>query len=182
MIDLQKDFVTGTLPVPGGANIIGTTGHLVLLARQKNADVVFSCDQHNNPDPEFKKWPVHCVAGTKGALMIIQPEPYDIVIRKGSFEYSAFAPRFPKHKSSMLKLALNARKINTVILTGLAYDFCVGQTALDAAKLGFEIFVVEDCTAAVSEKTSERMRAELDAAGVKHVSFMEAAKMLGSID
>lgn len=196
IIDLQFDFVMGNgkLPVPDGMGIICPTRRLVMLARKQKVRVFFSCDQHHSNDPEFEVWPPHCIAGTDGAnFVFLTPQANEIVIAKGSFQYSAFAPRLPKiiehlkyqAEDRLLAIALNKAQIDTLILTGLAYDFCVGETALDAISSGLGVFIVEDCTRAVArpdknggKNSKEAMRVRLDTAGVKHIALAEALKML----
>lgn len=199
IIDLQVDFAMphGKLYVQGGENTIKPTEKLVELARENDVMVVFSCDQHHNPDPEFKKWPPHCIAGSYGAQMLIEPRENEVVIAKGSFEYSAFSPCLSlslTHSSNEdlnrsedrhLAIALNKAKIDTLILTGLAYDFCVGETALDATMSGFDVYVVNSCTRSVRLPTqdgksdSEKdMQKKLKDRKVNRLSFKSAVSII----
>lgn len=188
VIDAQNDFAdpNGELYVKGGETILDPISKLLDAARKTKKTIFFSCDQHHNPDPEFRDWPPHCIAGTLGAQMIFRALEEDIVVAKGSFQYSAFAvsPTYDL-QLSFLEDELSGRGIISLVLVGLAYDFCLGETALDAVNYFSNVYIVSDCTRAVAlpgkdnEPDSEtKMRKRLEHAGVKHISFDEAMKML----
>ena len=110
---------------------------------------------------EIPIWPVHCVQGTKGAELIpeIEVGKIDAVVEKGKDSrvemFSGFADVFG-NKSSIaasidLASALRTADITHVFVVGLAGDFCVKCTALDARKEGFEVFVIEEATRCVDD-------------------------------
>ncbi len=182
VIDIQNDFAhpKGNLYVKDGEKIVPQVEELLKLARRNKKVVFFSLDIHSNPDPEFEKWPPHCIGGTWGAELFepLEIEKEDIVIIKGSFQYSAFA-------SGILDLILKERKIKGIILVGLAFDFCVGETALDGIKRDFKVWIVRECSKAVKlenfkdKKNSEKVMEErLKKAGVKLISFKLAKELL----
>lgn len=117
----------------------------------------------NGKIQEFKQqtlWPAHCVGGTEGAclhsdLIVTQTDKF---IQKGTKEnvesYSAFGDEFyGAYERTDLEIWLKKRKITDIILTGLATDYCVYRTALDAVRLGFKVHLIMSCTKAVSKET-----------------------------
>lgn len=196
-IDMQIDFTLpeGALYVKGGEETIPVIEELTKTAYANKRVVVSSADAHNNPDSEFVNgggiWPPHCVAGTKGSQIIDSLQPRldlgEIVIGKKSFQYSAFAPTCPSsckcQEKSILEKLLKEKDIKTVVIAGLAYDFCVGNTALDSAEKGFSTYIVEEGPKAVDiaiEGVSSKkiMEEKLANAGVKMISKEEAVNKL----
>src|SRR5437763_12922247 len=126
-------------------------------------------------------WPDHCVEGTDGAslskdLSIPQAE---LIIRKGFHKdvdsYSAF-PEADGKTSTGLAGYLKARKIKRVFVAGLATDFCVAWTALDARKAGFEVYVVEDACRGIDNQGSlAKAWADMAKAGVKRIQSADIA-------
>lgn len=148
--------------------------------------------QHEIQNPENKGecftttlWPDHCVADTAGAKLIPELEQQRLthLIFKGQDKrvecYSAFGPPFrnPAMAGSDLDSGLKQKSVTEVWVVGLAYDYCVKHTALDAAELGYETYVLEGATAAVdpSEKSVQAVREELRKAGVAVVEGTEVA-------
>jgi len=135
----------------------------------------------HNPDESYETrlWPVHCVQGTQGAELIpeLNAARVDKVIEKGTHPavemYSAFYDPFerPRVSDSGLSGALKELGITHVYVVGLAADYCVKNTAVDAFKEGFVTYIVEEGTRAVDAPDWARCRAETEAAGVKVVSF-----------
>ena len=129
-------------------------------------------------------WPVHCVQGTKGAEFVdeFDDEKVDVVVRKGMDEraemYSVFADAFGNFNCVGTGVShdcvelLKAKDVSHVFVVGLAGDYCVKHTALDAAKAGFEVCVVEEATRCV-DSGEEWVQAvkDFDGAGVQVVSF-----------
>ena len=108
---------------------------------------------------EIPIWPVHCVQGTKGAEIIpeIDVSKFDMIVEKGRDKrlemFSAFADIFGNKSSDAASIdlahTLKDAGITHVYVVGLAGDYCVGCTAIDAKKEGFEVYVVEDATRSV---------------------------------
>jgi len=116
-------------------------------------------------------WPPHCAQGTKGAEFAdsLVMEETDVVVKKGLKQnvdsYSGFYDNDHKSQSEM-ESKLKAAGITTVFIVGIAYDYCVGYSALDAKAAGFNVYVCEDATRGVApESTDERVK-ELIKAGV----------------
>lgn len=197
VVDVQNDFVTGgALAVPGGEAVVPVINRLmprfeVVVATQDwhPADHGSFASQHpgrrvgeviqlNGLDQIL--WPDHCVAGTRGAdfvpglnTMLIQR-----TFRKGTDRdidsYSGFFDN-GRRKATGLGDDLKQRGVTDVYVVGLATDYCVKFTALDARSLGFTTHVVADATRAVNLKCgdADAAIAELRAAGVRIVSSDE---------
>jgi nicotinamidase/pyrazinamidase len=163
VVDLQNDFAdpAGSLAVRGGDAVVPVVNAAVREAVEAGALVVATQDWHPEHTPHFAQdggvWPVHCVAGTWGAEL--QPAfelPADAPrIRKGTNGedgYSGFTMRDPRSGQEIpteLEGVLRDRGIERVIACGLATDYCVSASALDAIRLGFDVVVLGDAIAAV---------------------------------
>ena len=162
VVDVQNDFCEGgSLPVTGGARVASDIGELL----HHHVDP----GHHWSREPDFvDSWPVHCQVGTDGEAFHpnLDPQPFDAIFLKGDHEaaYSAFEGRSVDGDS--LVDWLRARKIEQVDICGIATDYCVRFTALDARKQGFETRVLEALCAGVAPETTEQALTELRAAGV----------------
>ena len=171
VVDVQNCFVDGgTLPVKDGMAVVPVINKLAPAF----ANIVVTQDWHTPGHASFasshagKKpfdtaampygtqvlWPDHCVQGTPDAALVddLKLPTAQLIIRKGFHpnvdSYSAFEEA--DHRTSTgLAAYLKARGIRTVFVVGLATDFCVAWTAMDARKAGFETYVVEDATRAI---------------------------------
>ncbi|HEX6867783.1 MAG TPA: isochorismatase family protein [Candidatus Limnocylindrales bacterium] len=182
VVDVQNDFAdpAGGLPVAGGEAVIPAIDREIEMAVANGAFVVATQDWHPAATPHFAKdggiWPVHCVADSWGAQ--IHPDlalPGDTPrVRKGANGedgYSGFTMRDPISGETIpteLEGVLRQAGIDSVVVTGLATDYCVKATALDAASLGFRTAVLTDAIAAVDLEPGDGERAlgEMEAAGV----------------
>ena len=168
VVDVQNCFVTGgTLPVKNGEDVVP----LINKLSKSFSNVVLTQDWHTPGHASFasthpgKKpfettklsygtqvlWPDHCVQGSADASLHkdIDIPHAQLIVRKGYHKdmdsYSAFEEA--DHKTTTgLAGYLKARGIKKVFVTGLATDFCVAWTAMDARRLGFETYVIEDAT------------------------------------
>lgn len=124
-------------------------------------------------------WPDHCVQDTRGAELVpeLDTDQIDLVIEKGIDArvemYSAFYDPFtsPRVSDSGLKDVLREKEVTDVYVVGLAEDYCVKSTALDALAEGFKTFVVKEGTRAVDADAWNVSKKEVEAAGVKIVSM-----------
>lgn len=180
VVDIQNDFAdpAGALAVPGAEQVIAAANELIEAAQAAGAFVVYTQDWHPERTPHFVTdggpWPVHCVAGTSGAEL--HPDlrrSGGPVVRKGEGGedgYSGFTMRRTDGVEQPTELAalLREREIGRVVVIGLATDYCVQATVLDAVALGFEAVVPERAVAAVNLEPGdgEAALAELAAAGV----------------
>jgi nicotinamidase/pyrazinamidase len=182
VVDLQNDFAdpAGGLSVTGGDAIVPLVNAHVREATEEGALVVATQDWHPESTPHFQKdggvWPVHCVGGTWGAELHPDFElPFEAPrIRKGTNGedgYSGFTMRDPQtgvEVSTELEALLRDAAVARVVVCGLATDYCVKATALDAARLGFETMLLGDAVAAVNLAPGDGDRAldEMRGAGV----------------
>jgi nicotinamidase/pyrazinamidase len=184
IVDLQNDFAdpAGGLSVHGGANVVPIVNGEIAMARSAEATIVFTQDWHPETTPHFAKdggiWPVHCVAGTWGAELHPDLDAEAVAgaprVRKGTNGedgYSGFTMRDPTSGETTpteLETLLRDRATERVVVCGLATDYCVKATALDAARLGFETAILLDAMRPVELNPGDEQRAieEMNAAGV----------------
>ncbi len=180
VVDMQNDFAdpAGALSVPGGIDVVGDVNAEIVAARSAGALVVYTQDWHPPRTPHFVTdggpWPVHCVRDSWGADFHPALQVDGPTVRKGTGGedgYSGFTMRDPvteEDTSTGLDELLRDRGIERVVVVGLALDYCVKATALDAARLGYHVEVLLDATAAVEVTPGDGARAveELTAAGV----------------
>ncbi len=183
VVDVQNDFCEGgSLAVDGGARVARDIDALLQhWTRQgpgaPSYDVVVATkDHHIDPgahwsdQPDFKDtWPVHCKVGTDGAAFHpdLDPQPFDAVFLKG--QYAAAYSGFEGRTTDGVGLAdwLRERDVVRVDVCGLATDYCVRATALDAAAHGFSTTLVTGLSAGVAPETTRATLLELRAAGVE---------------
>jgi nicotinamidase/pyrazinamidase len=189
IVDVQNDFADpeGSLSVRGAPGVVPVINAEAALARNNGALVVLTQDWHPERTPHFVRdggpWPAHCVIDTWGAELypaLDVPEGTPIV-RKGSNGedgYSGFTMRDPvtaDEVPTMLHPLLQTAGTEEVVIVGLATDYCVKATALDAIRLGFRVTVLTDGIAAVdvTEGDGQRALEEMQAAGaILHSSRM----------
>jgi len=173
VVDLQNDFAdpAGGLSVTGGEGIVPTVNAHVREATEEGALVVATQDWHPESTPHFAKdggvWPVHCVGDTWGAELHPAFElPSNAPrVRKGTNGedgYSGFTMRDPATGEEIpteLEGLLREGRIERVVVCGLATDYCVKATALDAVRLGFETVVLGQAVAAVNLEPGDGDRA-----------------------
>ncbi len=181
VVDVQNDFADpgGSLAVGGGDQIVPIVNAEVGAATSAGALVAYTQDWHPAHTPHFAQdggtWPVHCVAGSWGALFHPDLVVTGPTVRKGSSGedgYSGFTMRDPvsghEHPTE-LEALLRGRSVERVLVCGLATDYCVRATAMDAARLGFDTVVLRDAVRAVELQAGDGARAldEMTAAGVR---------------
>ena len=179
VVDVQNDFADprGSLYVRGGGAVVRLVNEEIRSALADGALVVYTQDWHPPATPHFAKdggiWPVHCVAESWGAAFHPSLVLNGPLVRKGEGGedgYSGFSVRDPASGDSRpteLAALLRTRRIERVVIAGLATDYCVRDTVLDAAALGFETHVVERAIRAVNLQRGdgERALAAMRAAG-----------------
>ena len=183
VVDVQNDFADpgGSLFVKGAGAVVSAVNREVERAAAAGALVVYTQDWHPERTPHFEKdggtWPVHCVGGTWGAELHpgLRVEQDAEVVRKGTGGedgYSAFSVRDPDSgavSATGLDGILRQRGVERVVIVGLATDYCVKETALDAASLGLHATVVRDAIAAVDLESHDGDQAlsQMERAGVE---------------
>jgi nicotinamidase/pyrazinamidase len=190
VIDVQNDFCPGgALAVADGDAVIDPIhrvaarfDHIVLTQDWHTAEHSSFASAHAGKKP-FEQieesygmqtlWPDHCIQGSKGAefhpaLRLPQAE---LILRKGfRTEIDSYSAFFENDRTTATGLAgyLRERGLTRVFLAGLAYDFCVGYSALDARRLGFAAIILRDACRAIDLNGSvEKIEAEFAEAGVK---------------
>jgi nicotinamidase/pyrazinamidase len=173
VVDVQHDFAdpSGSLYVRGAEESIPVINAEIAHAREAGATIVYTQDWHPESTPHFARdggtWPVHCVGGTPGAELHPALHVADgaLLTHKGTGGedgYSAFSMRDPVAgdvSSTGLEDELRARGIDRVVIVGLATDYCVRETGLDALRLGFEAAVVTGAVRAVDLREGDGERA-----------------------
>jgi nicotinamidase/pyrazinamidase len=175
VVDVQRDFCEGgSLAVAGGAEVAGRIDAL-LRGGHPYDHVVATRDHHIDPgshfsaDPDFvDSWPRHCEVGTPGVEFHdrLGFRDFDAIFDKG--EYAAAYSGFEGTDAEGTPLAewLSARGVDRVDVCGIATDYCVRATALDAAQAGFATTVLLDLTAAVAPERLDSTLDVLTASGV----------------
>ena len=198
IVDAQYGFMPGGgLPVADGDAIVPVINRIaprfanvVLTQDWHPADHVSFAANHPGRAPfetitlpygEQVLWPVHCVQGTRDAALHddLRVDHAQLVIRKGFRQgidsYSAFVEA-DRRTTTGLAAYLHARGIRSVVLCGLATDYCVAWSALDARAAGLEATVVEDACRAIDLNGSlARAWADMAAAGVRRITSEQLA-------
>ncbi len=182
VVDVQNDFCEGgSLPVAGGARVAADVGALLHHWTNKDdqappyAVVVATKDHHVDPgthwspEPDFAdSWPVHCRVGTDGEAFHpnLDPQPFDAIFLKG--DHAAAYSGFEGSEASGVALAewLRRHEVTDVDVCGLATDYCVRATALDAVAEGFGVRLLTDLCAGVAPETTSKALDQMQTAGV----------------
>jgi len=171
VVDVQHDFLPGgALPVAAGERIFVPIDALAPRFRRVYATRDWHPPDHSSYAAYGGPWPVHCVAGTRGAAFDARLDlrKIDAVIDKGvdraTDGYSGFA-------ATALASDLRVHGVRRVFVCGLATDYCVKATALDAHAAGFATVVIADASAAVNVRSGDEAQAleELRTAGIEVV-------------
>lgn len=161
VVDVQNDFAdpSGTLSVDDGATIVPRVNEEIAKAEAAGALVVYTQDWHPPSTPHFYKdggiWPEHCVQETWGAEFHPDLRVEGEIVQKGADGrdgYSGFSVRDPESgetSPTTLEALLRERERERLVICGLATDYCVLETVLDARTLGFGVEVVEEAVRAV---------------------------------
>jgi nicotinamidase/pyrazinamidase len=181
VVDVQNDFCEGgSLAVSGGAEVAYRIGQLLHHWTEQDpkapdyAVAVATQDHHIDPgshfstDPDFEhSWPHHCVVGTDGVAFHpnLDPQPFAAIFRKG--EFAAAYSGFEGKTQDDVGLAdwLRQQEITDVDVCGIATDYCVRSTAIDAAKAGFRVRLLTDLCAAVAPGSGKAAIEEIRASG-----------------
>ena len=182
VVDVQNDFCEGgSLAVSGGARVASDIGELLHHWSRHDDQapsydvVVATKDHHIDPgehwsdQPDFAEtWPVHCRVGTDGEAFHpnLDPQPFDAIFLKG--EHAAAYSGFEGRTTGGLGLAewLRQHDVDQVDVCGIATDYCVRATALDAAGNGFATTLLTQLCAGVAPETTETAMADMREAGI----------------
>lgn len=207
VIDMQDDFVHGSLAVPGATSIIGEINALLDLPWQIRVgtrdfhprDHVSFAETHGkpllsktviyHPDDEKKEkgieqvmWPVHCVANTKGADFVegLNSTKLDVIVHKGTHphieSYSAFKDIWGRNTTELPGL-LQERGVTDIFFVGVAGDYCVKYTAIDAVEFGYRTWLVTDCIKSISDE--DIVFQELSTKGIRLTTSKDVKQRVG---
>lgn len=178
VVDIQNDFCPGgALAVPDGDAVVPVLNEYIRRFTAAGRPVFASRDWHPPETRHFQAsggpWPPHCVQGTPGAAFHPDLElPADVVVitkgdDPGDHGYSAFEGAGPRGRG--LADALRERGVDRLFVGGLATDYCVRASALDARREGFDVVVLEDASRGIDAEPGDVERAldELRAGGVR---------------
>jgi nicotinamidase/pyrazinamidase len=181
LVDVQRDFLPGgSLAVPGGDAILEPLAACIGRFEAMGLPIFASRDWHPPDHCSFEvqggSWPVHCVAGGSGAGFsdaLRLPASANVVSKgrsPGRDAYSAFG-------ETELHSRLQASGVRRLFVAGLATDYCVLATVIDARALGYEVFVLQDAIAAVELRPGDGARAlqKMSAAGA---AFTDSTALL----
>jgi nicotinamidase/pyrazinamidase len=179
LVDVQNDFCPGgALPVPDGDRIVPALNRMIRRFVGKGRPVYATRDWHPPDTSHFKAfggpWPVHCVAGTPGAALNpdLRVPPDAIIISKGQARDDAGYSAFEGTTGEGRPLAddLHRRGVSALYVGGLATDYCVRATVLDARRAGFHATVLSDGIAGLGKADVQRALVEMRGAGATVVS------------
>jgi len=180
IVDVQNDFCPqGALPVPAGDRIIPPLNRLIEGCRKAAIPIIATRDWHPPDHCSFQDqggpWPPHCVQGTLGAMLHpdLRVDPgSDVIVSKGQDRsrdaYSGF-------EGTRLAILLRERSVQTLWVGGLATDYCVRATALDALREGCDVYVIADAIQGVEVNPGDCRKAveEIRKAGAGETDLRE---------
>lgn len=190
-VDMQHDFIDGSLAVENGEQIVPAINQLANRVRATDLGrVAYTRDWHPAETPHFDTWPVHCVHDTAGAAFHpnLDIQPGDTIISKGMGQADGY--------SGVEGIAENGETLETIIepdgwqdvrvfIGGLATDYCVKATAIDLARLfaerqNIEVYAVRDAMRAVSLQPNDGTEAvkAMAEAGVSIVNLEQALHLI----
>jgi nicotinamidase/pyrazinamidase len=168
IVDVQCDFLPGgALAVPEGDAVIPVLNRWIEATDDADVPTFFTRDWHPADHVSFEPggpWPPHCVQDTPGAAFderLLIPDDVTVVskaTRAGAEAYSGF-------DTTDLAEGLRARGVERVFVGGLATDYCVRATVLDALNEGFEVRVIDGGIRGIAPETTKKARAEMTDAG-----------------
>jgi nicotinamidase/pyrazinamidase len=163
IVDVQVDFCPGgTLPVPDGDKIIPFINRYIKIFKENNLPIIATRDWHPPNHISFKPyggiWPIHCVQNTPGAAFHPKLKlPNDVIIISKATEPNKEA--YSGFEGTELSSILNSKGVRRLFIGGLATDYCVKNTVLDALKLGFQAFLLLDGTKGVNVNPDDSKKA-----------------------
>lgn len=163
VVDVQVDFCPGgALPVPDGDKIIPFINRYIKMFKENNLPVIATRDWHPPNHISFKPyggiWPIHCVQNTPGAAFHPKLKlPNDVIVISKATEPNKEA--YSGFEGTDLSNILNTKGIKRLFIGGLATDYCVKNTVLDALKLGFQVFLLLDGTKGVNVNPDDSKKA-----------------------
>jgi len=153
VVDVQNDFVSGSLAVPGGAGVIGPLNRWIEAFEARDLPVIATRDWHPADHLSFRTrggpWPAHCVAGTPGADFVPGLEMPAAALRVSKATH-ADRDAYSGFEGTALAEGLRRIGVHRLFVGGLATDYCVLRTVLDARRNGYATFLLADAIRAVN--------------------------------
>jgi nicotinamidase/pyrazinamidase len=194
LVDVQNDFCPGgALPVAEGDRVVPVLNEYIARFAERGLPVYASRDWHPAETSHFKAWggpwPPHCVQNTTGAEFHpgLALPPDAVVVSKGMDpsrdSYSAFQASEREGGGTPLDESLRRRGVRTLYVGGLATDYCVRASVLDARRAGFEVVLLEDAVRGIDVKPGDVQRAlgEMTQAGARTATLGEVDAELGGV-
>jgi nicotinamidase/pyrazinamidase len=180
VVDIQNDFCPGgALAVSEGDKVVPVLNKYIQLFRRASAPIIYTRDWHPPDHSSFKSqggpWPPHCVQGTEGARFhpnLKPPAEGEVISKadKGDEAYSFL-------QGTNMAERLRQRGITTLLVGGLATDYCVKETVLDALKFGFKVYHLDDASKGVNVKPedSDEALGEMVSKGARRITLPDLA-------
>ena len=178
VVDIQNDFCPGgALAVSNGDIVVAVLNKYIQLFRKAGAPIFYTRDWHPQDHSSFKSqggpWPPHCVQGTDGAKFhpdLIPPAPGEVISKADEKDeaYSFF-------QGTDMAERLRRQGITTLLVGGLATDYCVRETVLDGLKFGFRVYHLDDASKGVNVRPDDSDRAlqEMVSKGAKRITVSD---------
>lgn len=190
-VDIQNDFIDGTLAVPGGIEVVSPINELARRVRATHMGrVAYTRDWHPMRTPHFNQWPVHCVRNTRGAEFHpkLDIQQSDIIVSKGMGQtdgYSGAEGKSPKSETLESMIQPDGWEDVRVFIGGLATDYCVKATAIDLATIfssrqNVEVYAMQDAMRAVNMQPEDEIEAikAMAEAGVHIIDLEQAFRLI----
>lgn len=184
VVDVQNDFCPGgTLPVPKGDEIIKPLNSVISAFTKEKLPIFMTRDWHPSNHCSFTSqggpWPPHCVQGTKGAEFhpaLLRPAEAVIVSKATEPNKEAYSG----FQGTTLARKLRRLRVESLIVGGLATDYCVKNTVIDGLRNGFEVTVLSDCIRGVDVREGDSARAlkEMESLGAKLSTSTKVLKFI----
>lgn len=189
-VDIQNDFVEGgALGCEGGKKVAADVKELIRESKKDGTYALHISTQdwhkgggctnggHIEENPDYvDSWPGHCIAGTEGAEFCkpLEKSDFDYRILKGheTPSYSGFSSNAYESEDKSLSLVeiLEREGVKAVDIVGIAFDYCVSQTATDARDKGFDVRVIKAYTATINKENEDKICEELRKDGIEVIS------------
>ena len=184
VVDVQRDFCDGGALAAGDTmSLLQPLRAFIEKARSAGITIVFTQDWHPAAHSSFQgeggRWPVHCVAASRGAQLMppIEARDCDLIVRKGCTVVGAGYSGF---EGTEMAEQLHALDILEVAVCGIATEYCVRATAMDAANTGFRVAVLKDLIRAVDPsagKTALREMVSLAIASMSSIRWLDGRQV-----
>ncbi len=177
IVDVQRDFCPGgALPITEGDEVVSILNDYIRKFMKAGAQIYATRDWHPDNHISFKahggRWPPHCIQGSEGAEFhpdLELPDKVRIISKATDVSKEAYSG----FDQTELEDDLRKKAIKRVFVGGLATDYCVKNTVIDAIKLGFETVLLLDATRGVNREDSEKAVEEMIASGAKMARLTE---------